>query len=240
MVLLTEPTVLEFAFMNDAKVLSAEAERVGERGPADSLSGLKYKGVFTTPLLTQVWEHAPELNPLLRDRILAHEAENRGVTKSNNGGWHSDIGQLEFCGDAGQRLIAHARSLADEGTRRVLAEHGQEMSPIQWAVYAWANVNRTGDFNQTHTHPASTWSGTYYVDSGDPDGTSGTPLQVMEPSPGRVMSFLPKLLPSSIYLLPRPGLIVLFPSYVPHMVLPHGGSGTRISIAFNLRREPYP
>jgi hypothetical protein len=34
--------------------------------------------------------------------------------------------------------------------------------------------------------------------------------------------------------------MVLFPSYVPHMVFPHAGTGPRISIAFNLRNEPYP
>jgi uncharacterized protein (TIGR02466 family) len=233
--------VLKFAFMEGGKLLDVEAENAEACAPVGSLSGVKYNSVFTTPLLTQVWGLAPQLNPPLRERILAHEAESHGVAKSNDGGWHSDVGQLEFCGEAGQRLIEHARALADEGTRRVLAEHGRKMPPMQWAVYAWANVNRAGDFNKTHVHPASTWSGTYYVDSGDPlDEAAGTPLHLMEPSQGRIMSFLPNLLPSSIYLRPRPGLIVLFPSYVPHMVLPHAGGGTRISIAFNLRREPYP
>jgi hypothetical protein len=34
--------------------------------------------------------------------------------------------------------------------------------------------------------------------------------------------------------------MVLFPSYVPHAVTPHQGARERISIAFNLRREPFP
>jgi hypothetical protein len=34
--------------------------------------------------------------------------------------------------------------------------------------------------------------------------------------------------------------MILFPSYVPHAVPPHRGAGTRISIAFNVRREPFP
>jgi hypothetical protein len=33
---------------------------------------------------------------------------------------------------------------------------------------------------------------------------------------------------------------MLFPSYVPHAVPPHQGARERISIAFNLRREPFP
>jgi uncharacterized protein (TIGR02466 family) len=228
--------------MDDSELHSVETDDAKAGGPADALSRAKYASIFATPLLTQVWDDAPQLNPLLRDHILAHEAESHGVAvaRSNDGGWHSDVGQLEFCGAAGKRLLEHARALANEGTRRVLADHGRKMAPIQWTVYAWANINRAGDFNKTHVHSASTWSGTYYVDTGDPLDAGGTPLHLMEPSQGRVMSFLPKLLPTSIYLRPKPGLTVLFPSYIPHMVLPHAGRGTRISIAFNLRKEPYP
>ena len=53
------------------------------------------------------------------------------------------------------------------------------------------------------------------------------------------MTFLPSI-PSRTYVRPRPGLMVLFPSYVPHMVFPHEGASERISIAFNLRKEPFP
>jgi hypothetical protein len=34
--------------------------------------------------------------------------------------------------------------------------------------------------------------------------------------------------------------MILFPSYVPHAVPPHQGDRPRISIAFNLRKEPFP
>jgi len=34
--------------------------------------------------------------------------------------------------------------------------------------------------------------------------------------------------------------MILFPSYVRHPVLPHRGDRPRISIAFNVRREPFP
>jgi hypothetical protein len=46
--------------------------------------------------------------------------------------------------------------------------------------------------------------------------------------------------PDSVFIHPKPGLMVLFPSYVPHMVFAHNGNAARISIAFNLRKEPYP
>jgi uncharacterized protein (TIGR02466 family) len=204
-------------------------------------SKTRYANIFTTPLLTHVWEDGPELNALLLERILAHAAESRGIAKSNHGGWHSETGQLEFCGDPGRRLIRHMYALADEATRRVLAEHRQQIRPIRWTLSAWVNVNRSGEFNKLHVHPGSTWSGTYYVDTGDPvDPAGGTPLHLFDPCQGRNTSFLPHEVPDSIFIHPKPGLMVLFPSYVPHMVFPHSGSGARISIAFNLRKEPYP
>jgi uncharacterized protein (TIGR02466 family) len=203
------------------------------------MSDLRLSNLFTVPLATQVLDDAEELNGLLRQSILAHETEHRGVSKSNYGGWHSETGHLEFCGEAGKRLIAHIYDVVNEATRRIFAEQHKEVSEFRWTLAAWSNINRNGDFNKAHIHPASTWSGTYYVDAGEPlDG--GAPLHLLEPCTGRSVAFFPHVIPGSIYINPKPGLMVLFPSYVPHMVFPHSGNGTRISIAFNLRNEPFP
>src|SRR5579862_7965848 len=140
----------------------------------------RFANLFTTPLITHLLEDGAKLNVSLRERILAHQSGTGGVGKSNRGGWHSQVGQLEFCGDAGELLISHMRALGDEATRRVFAEHGEPAAPVHWKVYAWANVNRLGDFNKVHVHPASTWSGTYYVDAGDPTD-SGAPLHLFDP-----------------------------------------------------------
>jgi uncharacterized protein (TIGR02466 family) len=129
--------------------------------------------------------------------------------------------------------------LTDEATRRVIEDHALDMRNIQWTVHAWANVNRSGAFNKMHVHPGSTWSGTYYVDPGDSsDPLNGAALHLWDPCPGRSTAFLH--VPASIYINPKPGLMVLFPSYLPHMVFPNMGVSTRISIAFNLRKEPFP
>src|SRR5690348_15467170 len=104
--------------------------------------------IFATPLLTHVLSDVAELNEALRSRILAHRSASTGTSKSNRGGWHSEVGELEFCGDAGERLISHMRELGDEATRRLFAEHREPFSAVQWKVYAWANVNRAGDFNK--------------------------------------------------------------------------------------------
>jgi len=213
-------------------------EQPSEPAAISDVPALRYTNLFTVPLATRVWDDGGELNAALREHILSHQAAHPGVGKSNQGGWHSETGRLEFCGEAGRRLVGHMQALAEEATRLVFAERGAQPPALRWRLSAWANVNRSGDFNRVHVHPESTWSGTYYVDTGEPDGGErGAPLHLFDPCPGRSMTFFPMLAPS-VFVHPRPGLMVLFPSYVPHMVFPHRGGGTRISIAFNLRADP--
>lgn len=203
-------------------------------------SKIRYANLFSTPLLTHLWDDGPELNPQLQECILAHESAHPGIGKSNQGGWHSETGQLEFCGDAGRRLVSHMLELTEEATQRLCSERAEEALPLRWTLSAGANVSRNGHFNKTHVHPGSTWSGTYYADTGEPiDTDRGSPLHLLDPCQGRTMTFFP-VLPSSVYVRPRSGLMVLFPSYVPHMVFPHYGRSARISIAFNLRADPCP
>lgn len=205
------------------------------------LASAKTSNLFASPLMSHVWSDAAELNDALCERILAHEKVSRGVPYTNVGGWHSEIGQLDFCGDAGRRLIRHMYEMADEATRRVFMDSQQPVKPVHWTLDAWANVNRAGDFNRTHTHAGTTWSGAYYVDPGDPPaGEAGTPIHFFDPCQGRANTFMPLIVPISLLIHPQPGLMLLFPSYLPHMVYPHRGNRPRISIAFNLRKEPFP
>jgi len=204
---------------------------------ASELSNLRSTAIFSTPLFTHRWKEEPHDLEFLRERILAHKDSAGGVAKSNRGGWHSEIGELEFCGEMGRLLVRRMRALADEATRQMLAADNQPQQQFRWSVTAWANVNQRGDFNAVHAHPGSTWSGTYYVDAGDAgEGEAGASLQLFDPCSGRSVSY-PTLAPTCVYIRPNPGLMILFPSYVPHMVFPHEGSGTRISIAFNLSGE---
>jgi uncharacterized protein (TIGR02466 family) len=206
------------------------------------LQGAEYANLFAAPFMSYLWPDSDELNKDLRQKILAHERANpgRGVSKSNVGGWHSEAGQIEFCGAAGKTLIERTLAAANEATLRALA--GRECPAFGWICEAWANVNRDGDFNRVHIHGMSTWSGTYYVDDGDPPASAelGTALEITDPCAQRASTFFPTILPPGIFIRPRPGLMVLFPSYVPHMVMPHRGKRPRISIAFNYRKQPFP
>jgi uncharacterized protein (TIGR02466 family) len=94
-----------------------------------------------------------------------------------------------------------------------------------------------------HFHSGSTWSGTYYVSGGDPapaDRPGAGNLAFLDPLLAAQMSFFSSILPQFHEVMPRPGLMVLFPSYLQHIVQPYVGQRPRISIAFNLSKDPYP
>ena len=127
-------------------------------------SAAHFTHLFPAPFMTFVWPDGVELNEQLRPLILEQASGSQGLQRSNVGGWHSEIGGLEFCGEAGQRLVRHMYEMVDEATRRTLAElPARRGEPprwtIRWVLHAWANVNRPGDFTQYHAHPGSTWSG---------------------------------------------------------------------------------
>jgi uncharacterized protein (TIGR02466 family) len=201
-----------------------------------------YSHVFGSPLMIHRWADGPALNAQLLPAILAERERSPGVVKTNKGGWHSDYGHLEFCGEAGATLVAHMRQLCERATAQVFQENGYQPKPVEWTLHAWANVNDTDDFNQVHTHPGSTWSGTYYVDHGaeGDDPADQAPIQFYDPCQGRANTFFKDIIATSFTWRPQPGSMILFPSYLAHMVLPHKGPRPRVSIAFNFRREPFP
>jgi uncharacterized protein (TIGR02466 family) len=205
-----------------------------------AIPNASYGYLFRTPFLAHVWHENTELNAALGERILHHRRHATVEKRSNVGGWHSETGELEFLGDARTPLMRQMYRLADEATRRVLAEEGASPTTVEWRFFGWANICNAGDAHGAHTHPGSTWSGVYYVDTGENEPGESGRLQLVDPSQGRANTFLSYLLPSSVEISPQPGLMVLFPSYLVHAVLPHRGARARLSIAFNLRREPYP
>ncbi|MEJ0018831.1 MAG: TIGR02466 family protein [Acetobacteraceae bacterium] len=201
----------------------------------------RFGSLFATPMLEHMWADASALNPPLREAILRHAAQHPGSAQTNVGGWHSETGLLEFCGSAGEILVRHMREMTEEATRRLYASFDRPPERLDWSLSAWANVNRTGHYNTMHTHPGATWSGVYYVDDGNSDADAEpTAIELTDPNPARTAGFFPELSNTNILFPPVPGLMILFPSYVPHAVPPHRGDRPRISIAFNVRKEPFP
>jgi len=99
----------------------------------------------------------------------------------------------------------------------------------------WVNLLKGAGHHSAHIHPHSIISGTLYVEVPDGSGAirfEDPRLPMMMAAPTR-RSDAPEELRPFVTIEPRPGLLLLWESWLRHEVLPGAGRGERLSISFN-------
>ncbi|MBP02451.1 MAG: hypothetical protein CMM25_06555 [Rhodospirillaceae bacterium] len=187
-----------------------------------------------TPIFVFEFPEMQNINTDLISIILDNMEHTTGLSKSNNGGWHSTDDMLSWPGDSINVLsqtILKSFHIVTQRTAGHLGYKGQ----VQ--ITCWANVNGNGDSNDVHNHPQSSWSGVYYVDTGTPrslDGNSGQ-IYFLDPRSGAGMCQDPfQMYGMGREFKPENGQLLLFPSWLMHGVHSYLGNTKRISIAFNI------
>jgi uncharacterized protein (TIGR02466 family) len=99
----------------------------------------------------------------------------------------------------------------------------------------WANLLRSGGHHSGHIHPHSIISGTFYVEV--PRGSGAIRFEdprqpLMMAAPPRAKD-APEELQPFVSIEPRPGLLLMWESWLRHEVLPGTGRGERLSLSFN-------
>jgi uncharacterized protein (TIGR02466 family) len=92
----------------------------------------------------------------------------------------------------------------------------------------WANLLKSSGQHSGHIHPHSIISGTFYVEVPAGSGAirfEDPRLPLMMAAPPRAGSF--------VTVQPRPGLLLMWESWLRHEVLSGTGRGERLSISFN-------
>ena len=92
----------------------------------------------------------------------------------------------------------------------------------------WVNLLKSGGHHSGHIHPNSLISGTFYVEV--PPGAGA--LRFEDPRLPLMMAAGPRD-DAFVTVTPRPGLLLLWESWLRHEVLPGAGRGERLSISFN-------
>jgi|TARA_X000001388_G_C2201623_1_gene111492 uncharacterized protein (TIGR02466 family) len=95
----------------------------------------------------------------------------------------------------------------------------------------WINIAKTNDYQETHNHGRALFSGVLYINV---DENSGD-FQLINPLSTEV-GIMPytKMFDYSYTIIPKNGLIVLFPSWMNHRVLSNKSKIDRISVSFNI------
>ena len=122
--------------------------------------------------------------------------------------------------------MAHLAKVLAGHTKAFARELGWETKPRLDSL--WVNLLKGGGHHSGHIHPHSILSGTFYVEAPSGSGAirfEDPRLPLMMAAPTRPDTFLT--------IDPRPGLLLLWESWLRHEVLPGTGRGERLSISFN-------
>ena len=219
---------------------------------------IAFKSLFPSPLgYANFGESNRELNKQLVEDIETHKGKydsHERTFRGNDNSWQSE-GQLERRYTSFEKL----RKQIDEAAKPILKHSGyreEALSNLK-VTNLWANVIfDVGGFSFPHIHPTHTavWTGVYY-----PHGAEYEDLNKFieediiqlhrQKGEGALVLFDPsrdqKQLISSavddkeyyggeVTIFPRESLLLLFPSWMPHMVMPLTTKTKRYSISFSI------
>ncbi len=186
---------------------------------------------FSTPVWISEIENHESLNTALSEYIYKEKSNDPlGNNKSNVKGWHSK--PFDLHSDTIKLFIKSINSKI--GT--AINDMGWDIeNQIVKITNMWSIINKQNSFNERHHHGNSALSAAYYVkadkDSGD--------IVFYDPRPAFSFSHpenshLTDLNAQVKSVVPKNGMLVLFPSYLDHSVNPSKSSEDRIVISFNV------
>ena len=170
----------------------------------------------TTIIMTEYHNGLQELT----DEIYKLSLVSRTIRKSNYGGWQSDVTLYE--NPVFKPLCQHI-------SRLCFKIFGKDTTTVH---QMWACINKKHNHNVIHNHGNYSISGVYYVtvpkNSGD--------IVFRDPRPAATATAARGLFDSGEceQFIPYTGLLLLFPSYLDHFVLPSNSDDDRIAISFDL------
>jgi uncharacterized protein (TIGR02466 family) len=188
---------------------------------------------------------AEGVNQVLRLLLLAKERAEPNTQHANVGGWHSRHDVLDWPDPA----VATLRGWIIQGVQHMIATTFEQMRAGGLSrafsgglyIYGWGNISRRGNYHSLHNHPASAWSGVYYVQSGDaptPEHPYSGNIDLLDPRPFTEMVYVPgEPYGQKFSIRPESGTMIIFPGFLYHFVHPYMGADERISIAFNARAD---
>jgi uncharacterized protein (TIGR02466 family) len=174
-------------------------------------------------------DHNKELSKYIYD---LQKEDSKGQKLSNVNGWHSPFFNLNSRETVGYKFLVKIQPYIID----VFKSYGWVFNPQKVKCSGmWAIINKKGNFNTEHIHPNSNLSGAYYVKAPKNCGK----FKVINPHSISRDKFPPRENPNELNRLVaeheiEEGDLLIFPSYLPHSVLPNQSDDDRIVISFNI------
>ena len=197
---------------------------------SDSKKVHKY---FAQPIFQYQLENYERHNQDLKKYIYnAYNEDPNGLSRSNQGGWHSKPFDLK---DKNSAPFIFFQSI-QKYVADVFKEYGWLYVPGKVNLTEmWAIINKKNNFNIEHTHPNNYLSAAYYVKAPEncgsfivtnPNSVSRERITASE----RKTEFNQNI----AQIKPKEGDLLLFPAYLPHSVGMNLSDEDRIVISFNV------
>ena len=188
---------------------------------------------FAQPIFQYELENYERHNQDLKKYIYnAYNEDPNGLSRSNQGGWHSKPFDLK---DKNSAPFIFFQSI-QKYVADVFKEYGWLYVPGKVNLTEmWAIINKKNNFNIEHTHPNNYLSAAYYVKAPEncgsfivtnPNSISRERITASE----RKTEFNQNI----AQIKPNEGDLLLFPAYLPHSVGMNLSDEDRIVISFNV------
>ena len=171
---------------------------------------------------------------------LAHSIRCLAIDDRAGIGWSRDHGYRGYTSYASLDDLP-VRDPAFADLKRLLNRHAAAFAKQQaWDIKPkldslWVNLLKSGGHHTAHIHPHSIISGTFYVKAPPGSGAircEDPRLPMMMAAPQR-RDDAPEQLQTFVTIVPQPGMLLLWESFLRHEVLPGTAKAERLSISFN-------
>tara|TARA_Y100001970_G_scaffold272512_1_gene369315 strand:- start:75 stop:680 length:606 start_codon:yes stop_codon:yes gene_type:complete len=187
---------------------------------------------FPTPVFHYTLENYEEFNSDLVNYILNIKNQNKdGITKSNQGGWHSP--NFDLKNDKSAKKFV---SVFDKYVEKTIKEIGWNYDSSRAIIEAmWSIINKKGSFNIQHNHPNAFLSSAYYVKFPKNSGN----IKFFDPREQKNIRYpkIKKFTEMSAPIVevgPKEGDLLIFPAYLYHSVSENLSEKDRIIVSFNV------
>ena len=186
---------------------------------------------FSTPVWINEINNYENINTELENFIYKEKDKKpEGTKKSNVNGWHSDDFDLK-----NQNLNNFITQIS-KNIESTIKDMGWDLeTQLVKITSMWAIINNKDAFNEKHHHGNSALSAAYYVKAEQNAGN----IVFFDPRQANVFHHPISTKINNINaqvqsVTPKPGTLVLFPSYLEHKVNPNLSNKERIVISFNV------
>jgi len=177
-----------------------------------------YKFKTTLPIFSRILDDHVELNKYLKEIILEHRKKYPQSNTSNVRAWHSDWHTHKL----NPKFQPFCDMVSDQCT--LVGEKYYSGNYKYDVETMWAMMYEFGEYTVKHVHFPNTFAASYYIEV----GSKSSPIIFENDLIGG---------DRSLTIQPKNGMLLIWPAFIPHMVLPT--ESKRMAISLNLAPTKY-